>query len=402
MRDLLPQDMRQFRHVEDLFRERCLQWGYQEIRTPLLEYLHLFTATGTLTPDMLNRVYSFLDWDGWSGERVVLRPDGTIPTARLFITEMAQHPLARLFYVQSVLSFDEATGTESREKWQAGVEVMGGQPPQAEVELMSLAREVLEGLGLKPEVRLGHMGLLRSLLEEMGVKEEEEVDRLTAQEGLLWERLRDSRPELGEALSLARLGGRSPGFLENLGSVLLPHLPRLRPTLEEFSAIAGLLTSLGCPYTVDLGLGRGFEYYTGVVFHFYCGEVRVGGGGRYDNLLPLLGGPTGRPATGFALYLDRVMALVTASAPSSPVHVQASEGCWPQAFSLAGELRAQGFAAELAVGGPSGGPGPSVPGPSVLVEDGPAFVLSGTGRFTSAEELVRALREGGDAEVSPA
>ncbi|MEE9202322.1 MAG: ATP phosphoribosyltransferase regulatory subunit [Dehalococcoidia bacterium] len=398
MRDLLPQDMRQFRYVEDLFRERCLQWGYQEIRTPLLEYLHLFTAAGTLTPDMLNRVYSFLDWDGWSGERVVLRPDSTIPAARLFITELAQRPTARLFYVQSVLSF-EATGTESRERWQAGVEVMGGRPPQAEVELVALAREMLEALGLKPEVRLGHMGLLRSLLEEVGVKEEEEVDRLTAQEGLLWERLRDSRPELGEALSLARLGGRSPGFLENLGSVLLPHLPGLRPTLEEFSAIAGLLTSVGCPYTVDLGLGRGFEYYTGVVFQFYCGEVRVGGGGRYDNLIPLLGGKA-LPATGFAIYLDRVMALTATPTTSLPVQVQAAEGCWPRAFSLAGELRAQGFAAELATGGPAGGPGP--PGASVMVEDGPIFVLSGRGRFTSAAELVRALREGGDAEVSPA
>lgn len=395
MRDLLPQDMLQFRHIEDLFRERCLKWGYQEIRTPLLEYLHLFTAAGTLTPDMLNRVYSFLDWDGWSGERVVLRPDGTIPAARLFITELAQRPTARLFYVQSVLSF-EATGTESRERWQAGVEAMGSRPPQAEVELVALAREVLEGLGLKPQVRLGHMGLLRSLLEEVGVTEEEEVDRLTSQEGLLWERLRESRPELGEGLALARMGGRSPGFLENLGPVLLPHLPRLRPTLEEFSAIAGLLTSVGCPYTVDLGLGRGFEYYTGAVFRFYCGGVQVGGGGRYDNLIPLLGGKA-MPATGFALYLDRVMALLPALASSPPVQVQASEGCWPQAFSLAAELRARGFAAELGTGRPTGRPGPSV-----VVEKGPAFVLSGRGRFASAEELVRALREGGDAEVSSA
>ncbi|MDP6511502.1 MAG: ATP phosphoribosyltransferase regulatory subunit [Dehalococcoidia bacterium] len=395
MRDMLPQDMRQFRRVEDQFRQCCVQWGYQEVRTPLLEYLHLFTATGTLTPDMLNRVYSFLDWDGWSGERVVLRPDGTIPAARLYITEMAQRTTARLFYVQDVLSFG-ATGTESREKWQAGVEVMGGRSPQAEVELVSLALEVLEGLGLKPELRLGHMGLLRSLLEELEVTEEEVVDRFTAQEGLLWERLRDSRPEMGEALALAKLEGRSPGFLENLGSVLLPHLPILRQPLEEFSAIARLLTSLDCPYAIDLGLGSGFEYYTGAVFHFYCGDVRVGGGGRYDNLIPLLGGKA-VPATGFALYVDRIMSMVPGPVSGPPVLVQADEGCWPWAFSLAGEMRAQGIAAEMAAGEPM-----DHPGVSVMVQEGPVYILPGKGRFASPAEVVRVLKEGGDAEISPA
>ncbi|MDP7240474.1 MAG: HisS family protein [Dehalococcoidia bacterium] len=395
MRDMLPQDMAQFRYIEDRFRQRCAQWGYQEIRTPLLEYLHLFTATGTLTPDMLNRVYSFLDWDGWSGERVVLRPDGNIPAVRLYITEMAHRPTTRLFYVQNVLSFG-ATGTDSRENWQAGVEVMGGRSPQAEVELVSLALEVLEGLGLKPELRLGHMGLLRSLLDELGVTEEEEIDRLTARDGLLLQRLRESRPELGEALDLANLAGRSPGFLENLGSVLLPHLPTLRHPIEEFSSIAGLLTSLNCPYVIDLGLGRGFEYYTGAVFHFYSGDVRVGGGGRYDNLIPLLGG-NAVPATGFALYVNRIMSLVPGPVSHYPISIQADDGCWTLAFSLAGEMHAQGIAAEMVAGEPMG-----PPVISVVVRKGPVYIMSGKGCFASPEEVVRALKEGWDAKNSPA
>ena len=86
--DLSPEDMRRFRLIEGVFRDSCLKWGYEEVRTPTLEYLHLFTSTGTLTPSRLNKVYSFLDWDGWSGERVVLRPDGTIPIARLYIEDM--------------------------------------------------------------------------------------------------------------------------------------------------------------------------------------------------------------------------------------------------------------------------------------------------------------------------
>ena len=89
-RDMLPDDTERFRHIEDAFRSSCLNWGYQEVKTPTLDYLHLFTTAGTLTPSMLNKVYSFLDWDGWSGERVVLRPDGTIPVARLYIENSSQ------------------------------------------------------------------------------------------------------------------------------------------------------------------------------------------------------------------------------------------------------------------------------------------------------------------------
>ncbi|HIE17777.1 MAG TPA: ATP phosphoribosyltransferase regulatory subunit, partial [Dehalococcoidia bacterium] len=89
-RDLLPRDTKAFRFIEELFRKSCASWGYQEVRTPTLEYLHLFTAAGTLTPHMLSKVYSFLDWDGWSGERVVLRPDGTIPVARLYVENLSQ------------------------------------------------------------------------------------------------------------------------------------------------------------------------------------------------------------------------------------------------------------------------------------------------------------------------
>jgi histidyl-tRNA synthetase len=98
-RDMSPREMAQFRVVESMFRDICLKWGYDEVRTPTLEYLYLFTAAGTLTPGRLGKVYSFLDWDGWSGERVVLRPDGTIPIARYYIEAIGGRDLAKLFYV---------------------------------------------------------------------------------------------------------------------------------------------------------------------------------------------------------------------------------------------------------------------------------------------------------------
>ena len=82
MRDLGPQEMQRFRRVERAFLDVCARHEYREIRTPALEPLHLYTATGALSPQLLDGVYSFLDWDGWSGERVVLRPDSTVPAAQ--------------------------------------------------------------------------------------------------------------------------------------------------------------------------------------------------------------------------------------------------------------------------------------------------------------------------------
>ncbi|MGD0856997.1 MAG: ATP phosphoribosyltransferase regulatory subunit, partial [Dehalococcoidia bacterium] len=138
-RDLLPVDMERFRQVEDAFLNSCLNWGYREIKTPTLEYIHLFTQAGTLTPAMLGRVYSFLDWDGWSGERVVLKPDATIPVARLYTEQLAQkgYP-ARLSYVTNTFVFEE-TGTRARERWQCGAELIGAGSSLADAELVAFA-----------------------------------------------------------------------------------------------------------------------------------------------------------------------------------------------------------------------------------------------------------------------
>src|SRR3970040_637475 len=99
MRDMLPPQMRRFRRIEQAFREVCQGWGYEEVRTPTIAHLHLFTSAGTLSPPMLRRGSSSLDWEGGSGERVVRRPDCTIPAARLYVEEMSDRKAAKLFYV---------------------------------------------------------------------------------------------------------------------------------------------------------------------------------------------------------------------------------------------------------------------------------------------------------------
>ncbi|GAG26673.1 unnamed protein product, partial [marine sediment metagenome] len=169
MRDLLPAEMALFRRIEGVCRDCLRQWGYQEVRTPTLEYLHLFTSAGTLTPGMLGKVYSFLDWDGWSGERVVLRPDGTIPVARLYTENLEKDGPARLFYAANTFMFEEAGG-RPRERWQCGAELIGSGEKTADAELITLSTEMIKKLGVADvTLKLSHAGLMQALLAKLGL-----------------------------------------------------------------------------------------------------------------------------------------------------------------------------------------------------------------------------------------
>ncbi|MFH1003144.1 MAG: HisS family protein [Chloroflexota bacterium] len=360
-RDLSPEEMRRFRIIEATFRDRCLRWGYQEVRTPTLEYLHLFTATGTLTPGRLNRVYSFLDWDGWSGERVVLRPDGTIPVARLYIDSLARQGTAKLFYVSNLFIFEE-TGQEPRERWQGGVELIGVGSPLADAGLVTLTLEVLEQLKISGvEVRLSHAGLIRELLSQLGLSAGEQArlfDQILDGDAEALARLPAARPEVRKALSLlVELKGKSSGFVKNLKALFCQSLAALEPHLDNFIAVVELLETLRCPYQIELASGRGFEYYTGMMFQVVRDGMVLGGGGRYDNLIPLMGGEA-TPASGFALYFDHIMNLLPpemlAGRPGARVLIKAGAG-QPETVApvlrLARRLRDAGYIVELDPGG---------------------------------------------------
>jgi histidyl-tRNA synthetase len=358
--DFSPEEMRRFRLIEGVFRDCCLKWGYEEVRTPTLEYLHLFTSIGTLTPSRLHKVYSFLDWDGWSGERVVLRPDGTIPIARLYIDTMAEKESAKLFYVTNVFSFEE-TGKEARERWQCGAELVGAGSTTADIELVILALGVLKKLGLEGiELRLSHADLIRVLLMKFGLGHGEQTklfDQILDGDAQVLAKLKPEKPELARALTtLLDLKGKSSGFLKNMKVLFTQDLPELESALDDFINIADLLESLGCQYQIDITSGRGFEYYTGVMFQLFAGEEHIGGGGRYDALIPLMGGRD-IPASGFALYLDHLMNLVrleeAAGLQGQKVLIKAdSEGSvLKEVFSLVGCLHEAGCAAEVYLGG---------------------------------------------------
>jgi histidyl-tRNA synthetase len=346
--------MSRFRLIEGVFRDSCLKCGYEEIRTPTLEYLHLFTSAGTLTPSMLGRVYSFLDWDGWSGERVVLRPDGTIPVARLYIDTMAEKELARLFYITNVFTF-ETTGEETRERWQFGTELIGVSSTVADVELIALAMEVLRGLGFKGiELRLSHAGLIRVLLAGLGLSSREQTlifNQMLDGDISALARVKPARPGLEMGLtSILDMKGKSAGFLKNIKALFPNDLPDLKAPLDDFINIVSLLDALGFEYQIDLASGRGFEYYTGVIFQFFNDEEKIGGGGRYDALIPLVGGKD-VPASGFALYLDPLMNMVKPETFMNPLPQRVLITAKPQAvkegFNVANYLRQAGYLAEL-------------------------------------------------------
>ncbi len=357
-RDLSPDEMARFRIIEEVFREQCLRWGYQEVRTPTIEYLHLFTSAGTLTPSMLGKVYSFLDWDGWSGERVVLRPDGTIPVARLYIDAMAGKGLARLFYVTNTFIFEE-TGKKTRERWQCGTELIGVNTPASDAELIVLALEILNKLKLKNvTLRLSHAGLIKALLERLDLSPEEQervFDRILDGDARALAGMRIDKTELDSILlPLLNLKGHSSGFLKNLRAISARSLPEFEPYLNNFIDVVSILENLGGKYQIDIASGAGFEYYTGIIFQLYSGREKIGGGGRYNNLIPAMGGGD-VPASGFALYIDRLMNLVEPEiwkkpVPQSVLVRSEADAEMKEAFGAASLLRDAGYTVAFDLG----------------------------------------------------
>jgi histidyl-tRNA synthetase len=348
--------MLRFRRIEDVFRTCCRNWGYQEVRTPTLEYLYLFTATGTLTPSMLSKVYSFLDWDGWSGERVVLRPDGTIPVARLYIDNLSGQELARLFYVTNIFAF-EGTGKENRERWQCGAEFFGGARFAPDVEVILLAEEVIRRLGISNiALQLSHAGLVKALLKELKLSPGEEAkmtNRILEGNWQAFTKAKSTNPEIDRLVAaLLGLKGKSSSFLHNVRASFPKASQDFKSSLEDFVNIATLLDNLGCSYEIDIAAIHGFEYYTGVCFQFLAAGEKIGGGGRYDSLVPLMNGED-IPACGFALYVDPMMKLLPLEKEKkgeSGILVKGEEST-PEivktCFAVAESLRDAGYSAEL-------------------------------------------------------
>jgi len=400
MRDVLPAEMDRVRSVEDAFASTCRAWGYREIRTPVIEPLHLFTSAGTLSPKMLDTVYSFLDWDGWSGERVVLRPDSTIPAARLYAEHLGGGRVAKLCYNQNILRFTDDGA--SREEWQCGVELIGDTGVAGDVELVLLALETLAPLGLPPlTVRLSHAGLVRAVLAAAGMAADEQsaaYDRLLDGDLGVVDEAESRLPQLNAPLRLLfEVEGAGSGYIANLRGALASAIPALTPALDNLAFVVAALEARGVAPVIQSVLARSFEYYSGLVFKIYAGGERICSGGRYDELVALVG-DAGVPASGFAHYVSPLVAQLPRPDPerrATRVVVQARDATpesIAETFAVATRLRGAGLHAEVTAGMDSV-PAHRVVCPSVT--GGFTVVTAGTERtFETLDAVIEALERG--------
>jgi histidyl-tRNA synthetase len=219
-----------------------------------------------------------------------------------------------------------------------------------------LAIETLRNLGISDiQIQLSHAGVLKAVLKELKLNPDEEVRLLDQILDGNWQVLTEAKPknsEIGRLISLfLDLRGKASSFVENLK--VMPQIPtKLKSALGNFAEIANLLDVLGCNYQIDITSARGFEYYTGLCFQFSTKGDKIGSGGRYDNLIPLIGGKS-TPACGFALYVDPLANLIQPQAKqkagqgilircdrTTPDSIRTS-------FQLAESFRQTGYVTEL-------------------------------------------------------
>lgn len=342
MRDLLPDQMRAFRHVEDAFRQVARQWGYEEIRTPTVESYSLFTSAGALSPEMLAGAYTFLDWDGWSGERVMLRYDSTIPVVRAAVDAGVELP-ARLLYVQSV--FRGAEG----EDWQCGLEYLGAPPVVGDLEVLAVAADTFSALSLPVDLRLTHAGVARAAVDAAGLTD------VLARRALLDDvagnglaAVRDAFADQPGAMAFLQAALRGAGELplvDNLIALARTGLPGAVAPLDELREVATALAETGRDVAIDFTLPFDFDYYSGVTWELGGEGGAWGRGGRYQPA----GHAAPESACGFALDAGR-LSVHFGAAPSrgaSVAIVAEREAGLAAALRLASSLHRHGISAAL-------------------------------------------------------
>ncbi|AIJ05802.1 histidyl-tRNA synthetase [Methanocaldococcus bathoardescens] len=305
-RDFLPEEMKKRRFIENKLREVFERYGYREILTPTFESFELIAKkTGE---EIRKQLYVFKDH---GGREMALRPEMTSPVVRFYLNELKnlQKPL-RLYYFANCFRYERPQAGRFREFWQMGCELIGCESPLADAEVLNLAMDGLINIGLDFDVHIGHLGVLKGVLEKFNVSEEEEVkirrlidkEDYESLETYLIQILGEEKKELIFDI-LKFKGGKE--ILDELKEIL-KEFPKSIEAINNLEEILEFV--IHDKYTINLGIARGLDYYTGMVFEIYGkkGAKQICGGGRYDNLIETFGGePT--PAVGFAYGFDRIM-----------------------------------------------------------------------------------------------
>lgn len=315
-RDFLFTEMRERKEAESTLRNVFENYGFQEIKTPLFEELKLFTTKSG--EEIVDQLYNFKDK---SDRELALRPELTAPVARLYLNELQKttaKPI-KLYYYGSCFRYERPQKGRFRQFWQFGCELIGAKSPEGEAEVISMCNESLESLGITPaDININHLGIIRGLFAHFNIdtKTQREImviidkgDKELLEESLVGDNPVIDNEELNNVLLnlIDMVGGKE--ILPDIEELVKPY-DEPQESLAELEELVKTLDSFGVDnYTLNLGVARGLDYYTGIVFEVYIPELgaqkQVCGGGTYS-LIKVFGGEE-IESTGFAFGFDRLM-----------------------------------------------------------------------------------------------
>ena len=348
--DLLPEESRRHRHVEEVARAVAERYGFGEIMTPIFEFTEVFSRTLGETSDVVTKeMYTF---DDRGGEHLTLRPEGTAGVARAFISGgLAQHLPLKLFYRGPMFRYERPQKGRLRQFHQVGVELLGVDSPEADAEVIALGAHLLAALGVQGKVvcELNSLGDA----ESRAAYREVLVAYLSGHRDGLSE---DSRARL-ERNPLRVLDSKDEGDRRIVAGAPLMGDSLTPAAREFFERLTTALTALAVPYQVNPRLVRGLDYYCHTAFEFTTDALGAQGtvlaGGRYDGLIAQMGGPQ-TAGIGWAAGVERLsMLLAEPPAPPRPLAVVPGAD-QVAAMVLAERLRRAGKVIELGFSGNMG------------------------------------------------
>ena len=349
-KDVLPQDSYRWQVGEAMMRKAAALAGYREVRTPVFEHTELFArGVGDTTDIVQKEMYTFKD----KGDRsLTLKPEGTAGAVRAFLESnlYAEALPCKMYYVNSpIFRYEAPQSGRLREHHQFGLECFGAQDATTDAELILLAYRLVSSLGVKnlavkinsigcPNCRPKYHARLKEFLAGR-------IDELCPTCRTRFER-NPLRVLDCKEKHCQELVQNAPSILDLLCDDCADHFAQLQECLQ----------AAGIPYVVDSRIVRGLDYYTKTVFELITqtpeGNLTVCGGGRYDNLVEELGGPS-IPAAGFGMGIERLLMLLDSEGVQLPcpdtldVFVTYMGQAKLAAFRLVEELRAAGIKADM-------------------------------------------------------
>jgi ATP phosphoribosyltransferase regulatory subunit len=349
--DLFSEEAAAITSLERILHDLFLGWGYNRIIPPTFEYYDSLVTQAS--PQLQEEMFRFFDREG---QLLALRPDMTVPTARIVGGKLYDQPMPlRFYYIGHVFRYAEPQAGKQREFTQAGIELIGADTAAADAEVLALTIDTLHKMGLNEfQINLGQIGFLaailsdgklangelRSLEQAIDRRNDRELQRVLVDYGIPDETARVLRaiPHLcGDRQVVAE----ARSFALNDGA---------KAALERLDEVYTILERNGVAQHVILDLGeiRNMAYYTGIVYRGYLSGLGfpVCGGGRYDGLLANFG--ANLPAVGFAISLERAMS-VTKMQESIAPDLFMQNCSHAKCASLARRARALGLHVEVDV-----------------------------------------------------